>query len=88
MVEQRPLPDALLEQARAVSRLDRLLARLPLPLKRVLVLAEMEQASAAEIAALEQIPLGTAASRLRRARAAFRELLVTEAACLSEKEPG
>jgi RNA polymerase sigma-70 factor, ECF subfamily len=85
MVEERPLPDALLEQVRAVSRLDRLLARLPEPLKRVLVLAQIEQASAAEIAALEQIPLGTAASRLRRARAAFRDLLAAETA--SEKEP-
>lgn len=86
LVEERPLPDALVERSRAVERLDRLLSRLPDPLRRVLVLAEIERSTAVEIAALEQIPLGTAASRLRRARAAFRELLAGEAAAHDEKE--
>lgn len=86
LAEERPLPDKLLEQSRAVQRLDRLLLRLPEPLRRVLVLAEIEQSTAAEIAELEQIPLGTAASRLRRARAAFRELLARDAASRDQKE--
>ena len=43
--------------------------------RRVLVLAEIEQLEVPEIAALEGIPLGTAASRLRVAREKFRTLL-------------
>lgn len=69
------LPDDLVEQGRARTLLDSLLGELAEPLRRVLVLAEVEQLSVPEIAALEGIPLGTASSRLRRAREAFRELL-------------
>jgi RNA polymerase sigma-70 factor (ECF subfamily) len=60
---------------RAWALLDELLAELPEELARVLALAEIEQVEVPEIAALEKIPVGTAASRLRRARALFRELL-------------
>jgi RNA polymerase sigma-70 factor (ECF subfamily) len=70
-------PDELVEQGRARALLDALLGELPEPLRRVLVLAEIEGLSAPEIAALEAIPLGTASSRLRRARDAFRELLAS-----------
>jgi len=59
----------------AWALLDELLERLPDELRRVLVLAEIEQLEVAEIAALEDVPVGTAASRLRRAREAFREHL-------------
>jgi RNA polymerase sigma-70 factor (ECF subfamily) len=59
----------------AWALLDDLLERLPDELRRVLVLAEVEQLEVAEIAALEDVPVGTAASRLRRAREAFREHL-------------
>ena len=68
-------PDELVEQRRARSLLDDLLGELPDELRRVLVLSEVEGLATPEIAALENVPLGTAASRLRRARAAFRELL-------------
>ena len=71
-------PDELLERRRARAFLDELLAQLPEELRRVLVLAEIEQLTLAEIAELEGIPPGTAASRLRRARAALRELLAAE----------
>lgn len=70
-----PLPDEVLERRRARALLDELLAQLPAELSRVLVLAEVEQLTMAAIAELEGIPAGTAASRLRRARSAFRELL-------------
>lgn len=70
-----PLPDEVLERRRARALLDELLDRLPAELSRVLVLAEVEQLTVAAIAELEGIPAGTAASRLRRARSAFRELL-------------
>jgi RNA polymerase sigma-70 factor, ECF subfamily len=69
------LPDERLELERAAALLDDLLEHLPEELRRVLVLAEVEEASVPAIAELEAIPLGTAASRLRRARAAFDKLL-------------
>lgn len=70
-----PLPDEVLERRRARALLDELLGQLPAELSRVLVLAEVEQLTVAAIAELEDIPAGTAASRLRRARTQFRELL-------------
>lgn len=70
-----PLPDEVLERRRARAVLDELLAQLPDELARVLVLAEVEQLTMAAIAELEGIPAGTVASRLRRARSAFRERL-------------
>jgi len=69
------MPDELSELGRARALLDEVLDRMPLPLRRVLVLAEIEELEVSEIAALEGIKLGTAASRLRRARALFREHL-------------
>jgi RNA polymerase sigma-70 factor (ECF subfamily) len=68
-------PDERAELARAWALLDELFAELPEELARVLALAEIEQVAVPEIAALEGIPVGTAASRLRRARALFRDLL-------------
>ncbi len=73
--DERELPDELLERRRARAFLDELLQQLPDELRRVLVLAEIEQLTVAAIAELEQLPPGTAASRLRRAREAFRQLL-------------
>ena len=42
-------------------------------LAEIFVLFELEDLTSPEIAALLEIPLGTVASRLRRARAEFRE---------------
>lgn len=67
-----PERQAQLSQARAL--LQELLGQLPEPLRRVLILAELEQLEVPEIARLESIPVGTAASRLRLARQRFREL--------------
>lgn len=69
------LPDERVELERAAALLDDLLDGLPEELRRVLVLAEVEEATVPAIAELEAIPVGTAASRLRRARAAFEKLL-------------
>jgi RNA polymerase sigma-70 factor (ECF subfamily) len=69
------LPDERLELARAAALLDDLLELLPEELRRVLVLAEVDEVSVPAIAELEAIPVGTAASRLRRARAAFERIL-------------
>jgi RNA polymerase sigma-70 factor (ECF subfamily) len=68
-------PDELVELGRAAALLDELLEALPEKLRRVLVLAELEDASVPAIAELEGLPSGTAASRLRRARVAFASVL-------------
>jgi RNA polymerase sigma-70 factor (ECF subfamily) len=74
-VSPAPTPDAEAELRRAWALLDELLARLPGELSRVLALAEVEELKVSDIAALEGIPVGTAASRLRRAREEFGRLL-------------
>jgi RNA polymerase sigma-70 factor (ECF subfamily) len=68
-------PESETELRRAWALLDELLASLPAELARVLALAEIEDLKVSDIAALERIPEGTAASRLRRARAEFDRLL-------------
>jgi RNA polymerase sigma-70 factor (ECF subfamily) len=75
LADDTALPDEAASLREARELLDRLLAGLPGELRRVLVLAEIEQLEVAEIAALEGLPVGTAASRLRRARASFRDAL-------------
>jgi RNA polymerase sigma-70 factor (ECF subfamily) len=68
-------PEAAAELVRARELLDQLLGELSPKLRRVLVLAEIEQLEVPDIARLESIPVGTAASRLRLARAEFRARL-------------
>jgi RNA polymerase sigma-70 factor, ECF subfamily len=66
-----PNPEESLEQRRALLLLDAALGRLPLELRTVLVLFELEGIEVSKIAEIEGIPLGTASSRLRRARQEF-----------------
>ncbi|MBN1612436.1 MAG: sigma-70 family RNA polymerase sigma factor [Polyangiaceae bacterium] len=68
-------PEAAAELVRARDLLDQLLGGLSPKLRRALVLAEIEELEVEEIARLESIPVGTAASRLRLAREAFRSRL-------------
>lgn len=70
-----PTAEHLLEHKRARELLDQLLDRLPSELRTVLILTESEQMTMTEIAHLCELPPGTVASRLRRARAAFAVLL-------------
>jgi len=70
-----PLPDELAHQKRLRALLDGVLAAMPEDLRVVFVLFELEEMSSPEIAALLEIPVGTAASRLRRAREAFDRLV-------------
>jgi RNA polymerase sigma-70 factor (ECF subfamily) len=65
--------EELLDQQRALALMDRVLATLGADLLEVFLLFEMEHLPMREIAAMLNIPLGTVASRLRRAREAFRE---------------
>src|SRR5882724_12657236 len=75
VADPAPQAEELLERQRARSVLDQLLEDLPEELRVVFVLYELEEQTAAEIAELLGIPSGTAASRLRRARAEFEQIV-------------
>jgi RNA polymerase sigma-70 factor (ECF subfamily) len=66
-----PSPEDQLDGRRARELLDWVLDRMSLELRAVFVLFELEGLEVREIAALHEIPLGTASSRLRRAREEF-----------------
>ena len=71
---QTPLqPEQMLDQKRARELLDEVLEQMAIELRTVFVLYELEELSMTEIAAALRIPQGTVASRLRRARADFRD---------------
>jgi RNA polymerase sigma-70 factor (ECF subfamily) len=63
------------ERERFWRVLDAALARLPLKLKTAFVLAEIEQLSYAEIAAIEATTCGTVKSRIHRAKVRLRAVL-------------
>jgi RNA polymerase sigma-70 factor, ECF subfamily len=71
-----PQPDELADQKRLRDLLDGVLADMPMDLKTVFVLYELEEMSLAEIASLLEVPLGTVSSRLRRAREEFQRRLL------------
>jgi RNA polymerase sigma-70 factor, ECF subfamily len=64
-------PEALLSERRALERLDAILESMSSDLKAAFVLFEIEGMSKEEVAEALDIPAGTAASRLRRARQDF-----------------
>lgn len=66
-------PDEVLDQRRARAMLDDALGALDDDLRVVFALFELEELTSAEIAVLLDLPPGTVASRLRRARVAFKE---------------
>jgi RNA polymerase sigma-70 factor, ECF subfamily len=66
-----PGPDEAIEQRRYRLILDLALDRLPMELRAVFVLYELEGLPSAEVADLLEIPRGTVASRLKRARSQF-----------------
>lgn len=69
--DRRPTPEDLLEQRRSRALLDEVLNTLPITHRSVFVLHELEGLTGPEIASALDLPLGTTASRLRRARALF-----------------
>jgi RNA polymerase sigma-70 factor (ECF subfamily) len=75
-----PGPDELSEQRRQRERLDRIIDQLPFDLRTVFILFELEGLSSPQIAELVGAPLGTVASRLRRAREQFGVLVAEERA--------
>ncbi len=72
-VDPRPLQDELTDRRRAAELLDDILETLPEELRIVFALYELDALSVPEIAEMLDIPQGTAASRLRRAREKFKE---------------
>lgn len=70
-------PEKMAELDQARRLLAQVLDRLDEKHRRMIVLAEIEQLEVPEIAALEGVPVGTAASRLRVAREKFRAVLQT-----------
>jgi len=70
-----PSPDQLAGQKRAREVLDSIIARMDDDHRAVFVLSEFDDFTTREIAGLLDIPVGTAASRLRRAREKFRLLV-------------
>lgn len=70
-------PDELTDQKRAREVLDRLLERMEIAARTVFVLFEFDGFTVPEIAKVLAIPVGTAASRLRRSREQFQALVRT-----------
>jgi RNA polymerase sigma-70 factor (ECF subfamily) len=70
-----PSAEELSDRRRARAMLDALLSEMDLDLRSVFVLYEIEELTVPEIAALLDLPTGTAASRLRRAREDFQARL-------------
>jgi RNA polymerase sigma-70 factor (ECF subfamily) len=68
-----PTPHEDLERRQAIAFLDEVLRRLDDDLREVFVLCEIEELTAPEVAAVVCVPVGTVASRLRRARREFAE---------------
>ena len=66
-----PSPEDLVDRRRARALLDAMLEEMPIELRVVFVLYEVEQLTSVEIAELIDVPVGTVASRLRRAREDF-----------------
>ena len=67
------LPDDLADQQRMRGLLDQILDAMPDELREVFVLFELEEFTRSELARMLEVPPGTVASRLRRAREMFHE---------------
>ena len=66
-----PGAEELIDRRRARELFDQILEAMPMDLRLVFVLFEVEQLTMAEIARMVEVPPGTVASRLRRAREDF-----------------
>ena len=75
LVDSVPLADEIIDQKQARALLDEIMEALPMSLRAVFVLYELEELTVTEIASLLSIRRGTAASRLRRARNEFEKVV-------------
>lgn len=69
-------PETSLLQKERAGFLREALAELPLELREVLVLRELEELSYREIASIARIPIGTVMSRLSRARRRLQQVML------------
>jgi RNA polymerase sigma-70 factor (ECF subfamily) len=69
-------PETSLLQKERAGLLREALAELPLELREVLVLRELEELSYGEIASIARIPMGTVMSRLSRGRQQLQQILL------------
>ena len=69
LIDPSPPPDLKLDHEQECALLDVILGTLPIDLRVVFLLYEIEERTMIEIAAIVGVPPGTVASRLRRARA-------------------
>lgn len=69
--DPQPTPESRADTSAKLRLLDALLAELPDELRDVVVLCELESMTLSEAASVLEIPQGTVASRLRRARTAL-----------------
>jgi RNA polymerase sigma-70 factor (ECF subfamily) len=74
-VDPQPSPEDLVDRKRAREILDRVLSAMPMDLRAAFTMFEIEEMSVPEVASALGIPVGTAASRLRRARQQFHEIV-------------
>ena len=82
-----PDPEEAAARRHALELLDEVLAGMPLQLRAVFTLYELEEVNVPEIAAMLGIPVGTVASRLRRARQEFQaRARVVERGALSKSQ--
>jgi RNA polymerase sigma-70 factor (ECF subfamily) len=73
-VRSKDLPsDELLGRKEARAALDRILSEMTPELRTTFTLYELEELTMAEIATVTETPMGTVASRLRRAREQFQD---------------
>jgi RNA polymerase sigma-70 factor (ECF subfamily) len=70
-----PTPEEAADQRRARALLDEVLDAMPMDLRAPFVLFELEELPTAEIGAMLDLPAGTVASRLRRAREEFQKIV-------------
>jgi RNA polymerase sigma-70 factor (ECF subfamily) len=70
-----PDPEQVAEHRQTRAVLDEVLESMPMDLRAVFVLFELEEMSTQAIAELLELPTGTVASRLRRAREEFQKLV-------------
>jgi RNA polymerase sigma-70 factor (ECF subfamily) len=74
-VSHAPTPEELLDTRRAREVLREILQAMPVNLRIVFILCEIEELTFAEAAECVGVPLGTVASRLRRGREKFQTLV-------------
>lgn len=74
--DRAPNPEEALQRSEAIEQLAKILDGMDESLRAVFVLFELEQLTMLEISQLLQLPPGTVASRLRRARELFQLAIV------------